>query len=262
MTIPLLAVRTGEETDSALYPVVGLGRRAIALEIGDGDPEPTAAKSLTLVDQSYGRHKPLVGLREVPIELVLTDARLAFACDSFENGSGWVGWAPGAVASAAAGTDDLDPPGLRRRRRRVLVGQVRHPWVRAAGFRPRAAWFAAEQLRVAVTAPHARGERDLLLDLELPKGVSAEALCRSLVSRVAAHRLEWTACDPAEREALEALIEPPRVQPRGRHSFAVHHFPRYYVVSAHRVDRVGRSGRPVLSVAPKDNVHRAAVEPA
>jgi hypothetical protein len=252
----LLAVRTGEETDSTLYPVLGARRGLVALEVGDGEPLRLRAKGLTVADRTAGRHKALVGLRDVHLQLVLTDARLVLACEGFDMGGGWVGWAPGAVAVAPAG----EGPGPWRRRQRVLVGQVRHPWLRAAGFRPRTRWFADEQLRLAVTTRHATGERELLVDLELPRDVSSEELCRALVSRAAAHRLTRTPCREPDRAALEALLDPPRLTPPGRHSFAVHHFPRYYLVGGHRVDSEGRGA--ALALASADNQHRPAVEPA
>jgi hypothetical protein len=221
VTFALLAIRTADEEDASLYPVLGDPRMPVRLDACDGNAQRLTAKGLSLSEQSFGRRTSLAGVRDVKIDVVVTDARVAFTCAGHAAGVGWVGARTGAVAASVS---------ARRRKGSVLVGQVRYPWLRAAGFLPGGGWLSEQQIRLAVTVRQARADRELLLDLQLPRGVSAEALCRALVSRAARHRLTRIPCEPDEQRSLVALLDPPMLPRPGKSGFAIYELPGSYLV--------------------------------
>ena len=232
-----LVIRDASEEDGRLYPVMGDAQHPVEPEPGDGTPMRFTAGGLDIMESLPNGMKKIAGLRDVRLDLVLTDARLALSCDKFDKGGGWwgIGGAGAAIALVADGVSKVRA--AHRRRGKALLGQVRYPWIRCVGFMPKTGWASDEQLRVGVVSKLADGStRDLYLDLILPKTVASQAVAEELVSRAARHRLTRTPFREEERAALESLAGRPTLPVPEKGKFALHQMPRYSYVSPDSVD--------------------------
>ena len=66
---------------------------------------------------------------KVRICVYITDARVAFACSKYDKGGGWIG-TPGAMLVMNVASKSLAAV---RRRGKMMVGQVRYPWIANVG---------------------------------------------------------------------------------------------------------------------------------
>lgn len=205
-SIVLIGIRALEDgnLDPARYglmtPIPGAAPDTVVVEPRDGD----RIQQLTCRDveaKIAGAKKPFFKAPEIRCQVLVTDARIAFACSKYDKGGGWFG-GPAAIA-LNAGSKVL---AARRRRGRMMVGHVRYPWLSAVYARNRGGVLGSEMLRLAVRSPLEEGT--LLIDLELPKDVDAIAVATEVIRRAASFRLR---CEPEltveERDELAELAQ-------------------------------------------------------
>ncbi len=203
-----------------MAPVPGDAADEILLEARDGKAvKRVFAESLAWTIQ--GEKDPLIKLADVRIAVLISDARVAFGCSKFDKGGGW-GGGPTALA-LNAGSRAL---AARRRRGKMLVGQVRYPWVSAVYASTKHGWRDSEQLRLVVVDGDAR----MSLTLGLPKSTDAAAIATEVVHRAARFRL---ATDPeladAERARLQELAAlAPIHNPKGSKDLSGERFPTHW----------------------------------
>lgn len=232
MGYAIFAVRTADEDDGRLFPVIGDDQSPVELEPLDGSVDRVVSEGFEVSELVAGGWKHLMKL-ESKADILVTDARFVVACTKFTKGGGWVGFGAGAfVALAANGVSKARA--ANRRRGKMLVGQVRYAWLRSVGYMPRRGWGSKEELRLGVKVKTESGEtRDLFLDVSLPKHVNSGELARAIVRRAAAYRLAHTGVDTEEeRQALTELIDAARLPAPEAGKFAMYSMPRYFFVSA------------------------------
>jgi hypothetical protein len=180
-----------------MLPVPGLSPDAVLMESRDGgDVRRVLANEIELRGGQGNKH--IIRAAEIRAQVQITDARLTVACSKYDKGGGWVG-GPVAMIALNAGSKLL---AARRRRGRMLVGQVRYPWIHAVYAQNKGGWIGAEMLRVIVKA---EGEF-VRLDLTFPKDVDATRVATELIHRAARFRLAHDpGIDPNERAALQSL---------------------------------------------------------
>lgn len=171
--------RFGPE-DGLLLPVPALETDTVLLEPRDG-----ARPSRVLCNEVQVRggeaNRRLLRAPSVRAQVLLTDARLTVACSKYEKGGGWVG-DPVSMLALNAGSKLL---AAARRRGKMLVGQVRYPWIQAVYAQNKSGWSGSEMLRVVVRSA---GE-SMRLELTFPKDVDATAVATDLIRRAARFRL-------------------------------------------------------------------------
>jgi hypothetical protein len=228
----ILTVRTSEHADGRLHPVVSDGRDLVVLEEGDGEVQRLSASAVHVGEAVAGGLRTLTHVSNVKLDLLVSESRVILACQKYEKGGGWVGFGAGAfVAVAANGASKA--LAAHRRRGKVLVGQVRYPWLRCVGFKPKLGWASSEQLRLGVSVPMSGGNQcQLLLDATLPKDVAAAKVAHAIVAHAARYRLEHSSVADDERQRYEELIDGPPLAPPEAKKFAVYQMPTYFPVAA------------------------------
>lgn len=232
MSYNILTVRTAEDVDDgAVYPVLSdaSSRYLVEMDSLDGtDIAVLSASHVNVQEAAGGGLRTVVKAGEIKLDLYITDSRFVIACEKWDKGGGWVG-SPGtalvlnAVSKARAAA---------RRRGKILVGQIRYPWLMSIGASPKTSWLDSEMVRLQVRHGTESGERYLLLDLTLPKNVDSIDVARDIASRAARYRLAHDeSMEAAERSAFEALCTPERLRPEPK-KFAFHSMPTAYRVLA------------------------------
>jgi hypothetical protein len=180
-------------------------------------------------------NKRLLRVGDIRARVELTDARLTVACTKYDKGGGWVG-SPVAMIALNAGSKLL---AANRRRGKMLVGQIRYPWIHGVFAQNKAGWSGCEMLRVIVNA---RGQM-LRLELTFPKDVDATAVATELIRRTARFRLAHEPeLEDAERKRLNELAEvPPVVWRKADGKLAGHLFPTHWPVG-YKSARFGQGG--------------------
>jgi hypothetical protein len=233
MGYAMLAIRTAAEDDGRLYPVVGDEQSPVELESLDGSIEHLKGRAVTVSELVPGGFKTIARFRDVNIDLLITESRVALCCDKYEKGGGWVGVGAGAfVAVAANGVSKARA--AHRRRGKTLVGQVRYSWLRCVGYKPKAGWGSREQLRLGVVVKLADGAtRELFLDVALTKGIDSKAAAQAIITCAARYRLDHTVVeDTDERRRFEELARTPELARPEPKKFALCQMPSYFFVSA------------------------------
>ncbi len=230
MGYSILAVRTSDDDDGRLHPALSDGHTMV-LEPLDGAPSWVHARGLIVSEMVADGLRTHLRIGNVKVDVMISDARLAVGCVNFDSGEQR---SPGIrtailVKSLGSVTPD-DGAGYGR----MLVGHVRYPWLRCVGFKPRTGWRSRDELRLGVVARAPDGdERELFLDVQLPRGVDSASLARSVVAKAARYHLAYSeVTDEVERDSYEHLAEGPRLAPAGPTEFALYRLPSASFVSA------------------------------
>jgi hypothetical protein len=236
MTYSILAVRTSGYTDGRLFPVAEDGLEPIALESLDGAVDRLTGCALHVSELVAGSLKTAARFKDLEADVLVTDARVAVACDEYSKGRGWVGFGGGECALVAASASGVSKArAVHGRRGLVLVGHVRYPWLRCAGFKPKTGWTSTEEIRLGVAASTRGGEpRALFLDIALPKTIESSDVARVIASRAAQYMLSHELVDDAAertRTEYEALRAPRRLADPAAGTFASYQMPGYVVVN-------------------------------
>lgn len=193
--------------DGLLHPIPDVTRNGILLEERDGsDVSVISAKGLKL---QVGDATELE-LDDVAIDVLITDARVALACSKYDKGGGWTGFGLSSLVVATALNAGSKALAARRRRGKMLVGQVRYPWLAAAGSSSKTGWLSEERLILSARTDDGIAR----LWLTLPKSTDAAAVAAEVARRSAAHRLlcELEMSDE-ERASLQELTTAGRLEP-------------------------------------------------
>lgn len=215
-----------------LLPVPGSEKNTIVMEDRDGNNVQRLTAS-AVVCQVGGR--TVIKDRKIKIDLFVTDARFALACSKYDKGGGWVG-SPGMMIAANAISKAR---AAMRSRGKMLVGQVRYPWIQKVGSSPKTGWASEEKLIFHETTKGGA----TLLTLTLPKDVDSSLVAAEVTRRLARYRLANEELDGSAREQLERLAEahPSDAIAAGDHE-------RYFAIPSPRVvDEESARIAPVLA---------------
>lgn len=132
LSFNVLAIRSGLDTgDDALDPVLSdvSSPDIIDFDAYDGpNVVRVVATAVCVMRVRDGGLKTLTRLRDIKIDIYITDGRLALACVKYDKGGGWVGFGTGALVAVTANAISK-ARAARRSRGKVLVGHIRYPWV-------------------------------------------------------------------------------------------------------------------------------------
>ncbi len=236
MGYQFLAVRTAEEDDGSLYPVLGDAddrRNLIAVESLDGAAiDQAPVKAIYVRETIDGKLVTTSKLLEVEPTLYVTDARVAVACAKFDKGGGWLGFGAAGLVTAGVMNVASKARAAHRRKGKMLVGHARYPWISDVGFSPKAGMLSTEDLRVVVGVSENGRRKKVYLDFSLGRGADAARLAHSIARRCAGYRLAHDhTLTPEKREAYEALsvTSPREAAPK---KFVLYTMPDYWFVSA------------------------------
>lgn len=238
MAFNVLTIRDAADDGSdAMYPVVG-DESLVRLSEADGDVDRLVATAIEVREVVQNSQRKLLSLRDVKLEVFLTASRVAIACVKYDKGGGWVGFGGAGAAVALTANVVSKARAARRRRGKVLVGQVRHQWLAAVGYKPKTGWLSSEEVRLHIVDGTATPPRALLVDLTLPKNVDAAAVAQSIVRSAAAYRLRAdTSFQNAERATFETLSVADRLSAPAPKRFAMYSMPTSY--KAHPSNALG-----------------------
>jgi hypothetical protein len=230
----VLAIRTGSDAgDGALYPVLSDPDepRLLALDDHDGPDTKTFVATTVRVIQAGEPARTLIRLRDVKIEVLVTEARLALACEKYDKGGGWVGFGVGGFVVAQAANAVSKARAAKRSRGKVLVGHVRYPWVTAVGATTRSGFLTEEAIRLEIREKERGATVRKLLELTLPRGMNATLVAQDIARRVASYRLT-SGVAPEHLAAFTTLSQGPAVLTPEPRKFAYYWMPTFFYVSA------------------------------
>lgn len=236
MTWQFLNIRTVDETDAGLYPVVGPDLRVRPLP-DEAKPETVVARGVEVYELNGDARERLVGLRNIRAEIQVTDQRVLFACAKFDKGGGWWGFGGFGLFFALTANAVSKARAAHRRHGKMLVGHVRYQWLAQVGFMPKGGFGSDEQIRLVVKTKDGTHLRTLLIDFLLPRDVSSRALATRIAQRAAGFDLDQTSiADPDERAAMESIRAGAQVAKPEPKKFAMITLPRSWFVTTATVD--------------------------
>jgi len=196
-----------QHDDPTIYPVLSPPGDAFpfAWERDDGQqPEVFHSKALGVLQRTSGGWTRTRKFTDLTFTVVLTDARAIVYCEKFVKGGGWRGFGVGGLAFAAVANAVSHARAAARRKGKLLVAQVRYPWLLTVGAPPDNRG-RHRSLHLIVDAG-ARGEsRVLALEIRVPDRVDGRAYAEMLVRRAAAHRKTLASVSPQDAEACRQL---------------------------------------------------------
>jgi hypothetical protein len=227
MSFIILSVRDGEAPDDPLYPIPGETANTVELTEADGQPLAYVTATELSVAELTAKPRRIFRVEKVKAALIVTDSRVAVACSKYEKGGGWMPLSVGAIPVAIASNTASKVMASRRRRGKMLVGQVNYPYLSSVGCRRTGVMRPREQLRLNVFDPTMPSRATLALDITLAAGSqSAGSMSQQIVSRAAAHRLEsGERLDGRSRELLQRLLTPEPLAPTGDKNFSLYSLP-------------------------------------
>lgn len=183
-----------------LLPVPGIEKNTIVMEDRDGsNVQRLTASEVIFKVGSATRFKD----RKVKIDLFVTDARFALACSNFDKGGGHQFFGGGGALALDVAVNSLSKIRAKMRSRgKMLVGQVRYPWLRRVGSSPKTGFGSHEKLYFETSV---KGGGTTTLELWLPNNVSAAQVAAEVARRAARYRLATKNPDGELKQTLEAL---------------------------------------------------------
>lgn len=220
----VMAIRTADDEDGTVYPLVGDDACVIELEDSDGGPPVWhRAKKLTVnaFDGDATRGKRTLSLEDVDVDFGFTESRFLVAVEKWTKGGGWIGMGVGGVAFALAANAVSKARAKHRRKGKFLLGQMRFEWIVRVGYSDRESFRSPAAVQVQCVANvDGDARRHVLLIEDVRKDVDATVLGQALIKKVAAHRLaNSTTLTADDRATLQTLVaegetRPPRKQYR------------------------------------------------
>jgi hypothetical protein len=244
----VLTIRSaGTTAQPALYPLVTPdGGEIIEREPADGEKFERLARAsgVTVSRVIDGAERPVLALRRMRIVVLVTNGRLALACRRYPTASVLALAGQGARFAAGGVTSGW----ASRLRGSVMVGHMRHPWIRSVSALPRRWRLGRDKLAVEYTMPE-RIPMRLTLDLRsLPRELTVAGMAAEICGRAARHWLSSASDLPLEvRQDLEALRQRAAndAMRRDRRRGVVYQFPVWYAVGGGvPFLRRGRRSRP------------------
>ena len=227
----ILVVRTAEQDDGTMYPVIGDETWPIELEPLDGPrPQTLVATGLSVSVVDGGALKRVVTVKDIKADVLLTDARVAVACEKYTKGGGWVGIGGGAAVVALGLNAVSKARAAHRRQGKILVGQVRYPWLKSVGCEAKTGFTSVEAIRLSIVEAVGAEKRQVVLTATLPKNVSAAAVAQAIVQRAARYRLAYTNLEGTQRARTEQLSQAPMLVAEPK-KFVFYDLPSYFYAS-------------------------------
>jgi hypothetical protein len=180
----------GQHDDPTLFPVLSAPEQPLPFEIEPADGnrhDMLESKSVSVAQRTTRGWTQVRTFRDLRFGVVITDARVVVHCEKWTKGGGWRGFGVGGLAFAAAANVVSHARAAHRRKGKLLVAQVRYPWLAQAGVvsdrrgRPAA-------VRLVVNAGTRAEQRLLALDIAVGHGDPA-ALAAGIVTLAARFRL-------------------------------------------------------------------------
>jgi hypothetical protein len=188
-----------------LFPVPGIQKNTIIMEDRDGsNVQRLTASEVIFKVGAATKFKD----RKVKIDLFVTDARFALACSSYDKGGGHTFFGGGAALVFNVGVNSVSKVRAKMRSRgKMLVGQVRYPWLCRVGSSPKTGFGSHEKLYFETSV---KGGGTTTLTLYLPSNVSAAQVAAEVARRAARFRLTHEDLDGETRETLTPFttVEP------------------------------------------------------
>jgi hypothetical protein len=182
VTFNVLLIRSGLDTGSdAMYPVLSdaSNPEPISMDKYDGpDVVKIAATAVRVLQVGGAGLKTLVRLRDVRIDVFITDGRLALACENYDKGGGWVGFGGAGVLVAVTANTVSKIRAANRSRGKVLVGHVRYPWMKAVGASSKSGLASAEAIRLEYAEKLSGTVVRKLIELTLPRNTDSTLVCQ------------------------------------------------------------------------------------
>jgi hypothetical protein len=188
-------VEVPDPSESAQFPEMGLLV-----------PVPALEKNTIVMEDRDGSNVQRLSANEVmfKIDLFITDARFALACSSYDKGGGHTFLGGGGALFLDVAVNSVSKVRAKMRSRgKMLVGQVRYPWLRRVGSTPKTGFGTREKLYLETSV---KGGGTTTLTLWLPNNVSAAQVAAEVARRAAGYRLATKDPDGDLRQTLEALI--------------------------------------------------------
>lgn len=252
------------DDDPALYPVLSgpEARFPIALEAQDGaQPSYYTATAATVLgtDASGSLVRTVTLPSDLKWEILVTDCRVVVYCVKFDKGGGWGGFGLGGLAIALAANAVSKARAAGRRKGKLLVAQVRYPWLQQALATPKVDWRTANKIRLRVDASPGGAHRYTMLELTLGKQTDPLPICHEIAVRAARYRLTSDASmGQEEREGFEQLARTAVRHPAEPTSARKATWAVYAMPSNYRVNRATAYPKPASGMIPSP----AAAPPA
>ena len=237
MPFNIITIREAEDQGpDDLYPIVG-DEHLIRL-----DPEELPAQRYTakaiIAKEWTGRRMLSIGrVEDSHIEMYVTDCRMAVASEKFLKGGTWIGFGAGGIAVAMTATAVSKIRARVRRRGKMLVGQVRYPWLKQIGFRPRRALRNDGQVRFIIEDGTQAGRRTVVLDVGLTSNYDPREVATRILRRAVQYRLahDVGTASSEVQAAFMALSDPPHLDDPLPGRFALYTLPTYLPVGSDTV---------------------------
>jgi hypothetical protein len=199
-----------EDDDAALYPILSSASSTLPIELDQRDGQDPVRLHATRVLVSHARPdntgKSIHDLAGLKFEVVITDARVIVYCEKFTKGGGWTGFGGVGVAIAITSNAISAARAANRRRGKLLVGQIRYPWLGRVGASPKKDWRTADLLRMTVFVEGVP-RRALDIRFTLTKDSHVAEVAAEITRRAARYKLGNVSLDSDSREALEKLTK-------------------------------------------------------
>lgn len=206
MTFSVLAVRTGEEPTTELYPDPGDTPDSVELQPADGHVQAYSATGLTVVSLARPKPQQLAQFSDITATVLVSDQRVAVACSKYDKGGGRSGFGLGGLAVAV--TTNAVSKGLARRRRKgkTLLGHVRYDWLGQLEATDRTGMLGRNSLQLFLGDPTSDGL--LVLAITLGKRESASSIAADIAGRAALYKAAHVA-DQTSQPGLLAYAQQP-----------------------------------------------------
>ncbi len=201
---------------SLILPVPGPNSDTVLLEERDGPNISQFSARAVRLDLNGSL---VAKASDIKVGVFITDARVALACSRYQKGGGWYGGLTAMVLFNAVSKARA----AYKRRGKMLVGQVRYPWIQQVGSTSKAGFGSEERLVLDARGADGGNYR---LTLVLPKSIDGALVAASVANRAAAYRLACDpSIDPAAAERLRQLVATGPLPSAGKNTIAFHQFP-------------------------------------
>ena len=200
----LMTVRSAEDTDGRMYPLIGSGDSVAELEPADGNVKLFKGGGLVLCESiEQGGATEIAFLKDVPVQIMVTDSRVVLSADKWNKGSRYWGVGLGAT-SALIDNIALSIREARQRRGSLLMGHIRYNWMHTVGCQRQKNWGLGELLRLVCVDGYSSKRRLLIMSVALAKSESSASVADLIAARTAAY---WLARDDADLAAVQPKFE-------------------------------------------------------
>jgi hypothetical protein len=179
-----------------LLPVPGPDTNTIMLEQRDG-PNVVRLTAVAIAFNVEGR--AAFNDKKVLIDVLVTDARVAVACSKYDKGDSWLFFGGSAldIFNDALFNSVSTARAHIRSRGKMLVGQIRYPWIQRIG-------GSSEEGKLVFETSAGRGGQ-MRLTLVLSKGPGGLDVATEIARRAASYRLASEQLGQDASRWLEAL---------------------------------------------------------